>query len=116
LRPAWGLRRLGICEIIGTGPERKHGSSVYTDNDGDQIMPTSERRTESGRTETLVAGTGKFVSVSETTEWTVLQFPLKADEKLLRGVVGASFTGIRNRTCFTQPGRAITDRLSSRVR
>ena len=82
------LRCLGIYEIVGTGPEREHGSCVYTDNDGDQIMSTFERKTESGGTETLVAGTGKFTSISGTAEWTVLQFPLKADDKLLRGVVG----------------------------
>jgi len=82
------LRCLGIHEIAGTGPEREHGSCVYTDNDGDQIMSTFERKTESGGTETLVAGTGKFTSISGTAEWTVLQFPLKAEDKLLRGVVG----------------------------
>jgi hypothetical protein len=82
------VRCLGIYEIVGTGPEKEHGSCVYTDNDGDQIMSTFERKTESGGTETLVAGTGKFTSISGTAEWTVLQFPLKADDKLLRGVVG----------------------------
>jgi hypothetical protein len=81
------LRCLGIYEIAGTAPEREHGSCVYTDNDGDQIMSTFERKTEAGGTEMLVAGTGKFAGISGTAEWTVLQFPLKADDKLLRGVV-----------------------------
>jgi hypothetical protein len=83
-----GLRCLGIYEIVGTGPEKEHGSCIYTDNDGDQIMSTFERKTESGGMETYVAGTGKFASISGTAEWTILQFPLKADDKLLRGVVG----------------------------
>jgi hypothetical protein len=83
-----GLRCLGIYEIVGTGPEREHGSCVYTDNDGDQIMSTFERKTESGGMETYVAGSGKFAGISGTAEWTVLQFPLKADDKLIRGVVG----------------------------
>jgi len=34
-----------------------------------------------------VAGTGKFAGISGTGEWTVLKFPLKADDKLSRGIV-----------------------------
>jgi hypothetical protein len=35
----------------------------------------------------LVAGTGKFAGISGTGEWTVVKFPLKADDKLSRGIV-----------------------------
>jgi hypothetical protein len=82
------MRCLGIYEIVGSGPEREHGSCVYTDNDGDQIMSTFERKTETGGIETFVAGAGKFATISGTAEWTVLQFRVKSDDKLLRGVVG----------------------------
>jgi hypothetical protein len=35
----------------------------------------------------LVAGTGKFAGISGTGEWTVLKFPVKADDKMSRGIV-----------------------------
>jgi hypothetical protein len=50
-------------------------------------MATYERKTAEGGIETLAAGTGKFTGISGTGEWTVLKFPLKADDKLSRGVV-----------------------------
>jgi hypothetical protein len=82
-----GMRCLGIYEIAGTGPEREHGGCIYADKDGDQIMATFERKTATGGIETLVGGTGKFAGISGTGEWTVLQFPVKADDKLARGIV-----------------------------
>ena len=81
------LRCLGIYETVGTGPQRGRGSCIYTDKDGDQIMSTYEPKSESGGIETLVAGTGKFAGISGTAEYTVVQILVKADDKLIRGVV-----------------------------
>lgn len=83
-----GMRCLGIYDESGKSRERReHGACTFTDNDGDEIMATYERKTAEGGIETLVAGTGKFAGISGTGEWTVLRFPLKADDKLSRGIV-----------------------------
>lgn len=83
-----GMRCLGIYDDAGKAAERReHGACTFTDNDGDEIMATYERKTAEGGIETLVAGTGKFAGISGTGEWTVLKFPLKADDKLSRGIV-----------------------------
>jgi hypothetical protein len=83
-----GMRCLGIYDAAGKAPVRQeHGACTFTDNDGDEIMATYERKTAEGGIETVVAGTGKFAGISGTGEWTVLKFPLKADDKLSRGVV-----------------------------
>jgi hypothetical protein len=83
-----GMRCLGIYDEAAKARERReHGACTFTDNDGDQIMATYERKTADGGTETLVAGTGKFTGISGTGEWTVLKFPLKADDKMSRGIV-----------------------------
>ena len=82
------LRCLGIYDDAGKAPERQeHGACTFTDNDGDKIMATYERKTAEGGIETLVAGTGRFAGISGTGEWIVLKFPLKADDKLSRGIV-----------------------------
>jgi len=81
-----GMRCLWIYDVGGNTPRREHGACTFTDNDGDEIMATYERKTAEGGTETLVAGTGKFAGISGTGEWIVLKFPLK-DDKLSRGVV-----------------------------
>jgi hypothetical protein len=81
-----GMRCLGIYDDAGKARE-EHGACTFTDNDGDKIMATYERKTAEGEIETLVAGTGKFAGISGTGEWTVLKFPLKADDKLSRGIV-----------------------------
>ena len=80
------MRCLGIYDVVGKARE-EHGACTFTDNDGDKIMATYVRKTAEGGTETLVAGTGKFAGISGTGEWTVLKFPLKADDKLSRGIV-----------------------------
>ena len=80
------MRCLGIYDDAGKARE-EHGACTFTDNDGDEIMATYERKTAEGGIETLVAGTGKFAGISGTGEWTVLKFPLKADDKLSRGIV-----------------------------
>jgi hypothetical protein len=87
--PDMGMRCLGIYDVSGKAREREeHGAAcTFTDNDGDEIMATYERKTAEGGIETLVAGTGKFAGISGTGEWTVLKFPLKADDKLSRGIV-----------------------------
>jgi hypothetical protein len=83
-----GMRCLGIYDdVADKAPRQEHGACTFTDNDGDEIMATYERKTAEGGIETLVAGTGKFTGISGTGEWTVLKFPLKADDKLSRGVV-----------------------------
>ena len=83
-----GMRCLGIYDDAGKARERReHGACTFTDTDGDEIMATYERKTAEGGVETLVAGTGKFAGISGTGEWTVLKFPLKADDKLSRGIV-----------------------------
>ena len=82
-----GMRCLGIYDVAGKVREQEHGACTFTDNDGDEIMATYERKTAEGGIETLVAGTGKFAGISGTGEWTVLKFPLKADDKLSRGIV-----------------------------
>jgi hypothetical protein len=83
-----GMRCLGIYDdLAGEALQREHGACTFTDNDGDKIMATYERKTADGGVETLVAGTGKFAGISGTGEWTVLKFPLKSDVKLSRGVV-----------------------------
>ena len=82
-----GMRCLGIYDVSGKGSRQEHGACTFTDNDGDEIMATYERKTAEGGIETLVAGTGKFAGISGTGEWTVLKFPLKAEDKLSRGVV-----------------------------
>ena len=83
-----GMRCLGIYDDGGkTAERREHGACTFTDTDGDEIMATYERKTAEGGVETLVAGTGKFAGISGTGEWTVLKFPLKADDKLSRGIV-----------------------------
>jgi hypothetical protein len=81
-----GMRCLGIYDAAGKARE-EHGACTFTDNDGDKIMSTYERKTAEGGIETLVAGTGKFAGISGTGEWTVLKFPLKSDDKLARGIV-----------------------------
>jgi hypothetical protein len=81
------MRCLGIYDDAGKARAREHGACTFTDNDGDKIMATYERKTAEGGIETLVAGTGKFAGISGTGEWTVLKFPLKADDKLSRGIV-----------------------------
>jgi hypothetical protein len=81
------MRCLGIYDDAGKARAQEHGACTFTDNDGDKIMATYERKTAEGGTETLVAGTGKFAGISGTGEWTVLKFPLKADDKLSRGIV-----------------------------
>ena len=81
-----GMRCLGFYDG-GKAPQLEHGACTFTDNDGDEIMATYERKTAEGGIETLVAGTGKFAGISGTGEWTVLKFPLKADDKQSRGVV-----------------------------
>jgi hypothetical protein len=83
-----GMRCLGFYDA-GTAPEQEHGVCTYTDKDGDQIMTTFERNTADGGIQTLVAGTGKFEGISGTSDWTILQFPVKAGDKLPRGIVGA---------------------------
>jgi hypothetical protein len=83
-----GMRCLGIYDVAGGAPEQEHGACTYTDNDGDQIMATFESKTAKSGIETLVAGTGKFAGISGTGEYTELKFPVKADDKLLRGIVG----------------------------
>ena len=82
-----GMRCLGIYDDARKVREQEHGACTFTDNDGDEIMATYERKSTEGGIETLVAGTGKFAGISGTGEWTVLKFPLKADDKLSRGVV-----------------------------
>jgi hypothetical protein len=82
-----GMRCLGIYDDAGKARTREHGACTFTDNDGDRIMATYERTTADGGIESLVAGTGKFTGISGTGEWTVLKFPLKADDKLSRGIV-----------------------------
>jgi hypothetical protein len=83
-----GMRCLGIYDdVAGKAPQQEHGACTFTDNDGDKIMATYERKTAGGGIETLVAGTGKFAGISGTGEWTVVKFPLKADDKLSRGIV-----------------------------
>jgi hypothetical protein len=82
-----GMRCLGIYDSAAKASRREHGACTFTDNDGDQIMATYERQTSDGGIETLVAGSGKFAGISGTGEWTVVKFPLKADDKLSRGVV-----------------------------
>ena len=81
-----GMRCLGIYDDADKA-RKEHGACTFTDNDGDEIMATYERKTAEGGVETLVAGTGKFAGISGTGEWTVLKFPLKADDKLSRGIV-----------------------------
>jgi hypothetical protein len=85
--PNMGMRCIGLYEIVGTSPAQEHGGCTYQDKDGDQIMTTYERKSESGGTENPVAGTGKFAGISGTGEWTILQFPVSADDKLVRGIV-----------------------------
>jgi hypothetical protein len=83
-----GMRCLGIYDDAGKASERReHGACTFTDNDGDEIMATYERKTAEGGIETLVAGTGKFAGISGTGEWTVVKFPVKADDKMSRGIV-----------------------------
>jgi hypothetical protein len=82
-----GMRCLGIYDVAAKAPRQEHGACTFTDSEGDQIMATYERKTADGGIETLVAGTGKFAGISGRGEWTVLKFPLKADDKLSRGVV-----------------------------
>jgi hypothetical protein len=82
------MRCVGIYDDVGgKAPQQEHGACTFTDNGGDKIMATYERKTAEGGIETLVAGTGKFAGISGTGEWTVVKFPLKADDKLSRGVV-----------------------------
>src|ERR1700743_3794320 len=82
-----GMRCLGIYDDAGKARAQEHGACTFTDNEGDKIMATYERKTPEGGIETLVAGTGKFTGISGTGEWTVLKFPLKSDDKLSRGIV-----------------------------
>jgi hypothetical protein len=82
-----GMRCLGIYDDAGKARAQEHGACTFTDNDGDKIMATYERKTAEGGIETLVSGTGKFAGISGNGEWTVLKFPLKADDKLSRGIV-----------------------------
>ena len=82
-----GMRCLGIYDDADKARAQEHGACTFTDTDGDKIMATYERKTAEGGIETLVAGTGKFAGISGTGEWTVLKFPLKADDKLSRGIV-----------------------------
>ena len=81
-----GMRCLGIYDVAGKA-RAEHGACTFTDNDGDEIMATYERTTAQGGIETLVAGTGKFVGISGTGEWTVVKFPVKADDRMSRGIV-----------------------------
>ena len=81
------MRCLGIYDDAGTARAREHGACTFTDNDGDKIMATYERKTAEGGTETLVAGTGKYAGISGTGDSTVLKFPLKSDDKVARGIV-----------------------------
>jgi hypothetical protein len=81
-----GMRCLGIYDAAGNA-RQEHGACTFTDNDGAEIMATYERKTAEGGIETLVAGTGKFAGISGTGEWTVLKFPVKADDKRSRGIV-----------------------------
>ena len=71
-----GMRCLGL--EVGTN---EHGGCTYTDKDGDQILALFERKGETV-TENLVAGTGKFTGISGTGDFKVIQFPVKADDKL----------------------------------
>ena len=82
-----GMRCLGIYDDADKARAQEHGACTFTDNEGDKIMATYERKTIEGGIETLVAGTGKFAGISGTGEWTVLKFPLKSDDKLSRGIV-----------------------------
>jgi hypothetical protein len=82
-----GMRCLGIYDDADKARAQEHGACTFTDSDGDKIMATYERKNAQGGIETLVAGTGKFAGISGTGEWTVLKFPLKADDKLSRGMV-----------------------------
>lgn len=40
------MRCLGIYEMAGTAPQQDHGACTFTDKDGDQIMLTYDRKTE----------------------------------------------------------------------
>jgi hypothetical protein len=82
-----GMRCLGIYDVASKAPEQEHGACTFTDNDGDEIMATYERKTAEGGIEALVAGTGEFEGITGTGGWTVLKFPLKSDDKLSRGIV-----------------------------
>jgi hypothetical protein len=80
-----GMRCLGLFD--GASPPQEHGGCTYTDKDGDAIMTTFDRKSETSGVETLAAGTGKFAGISGTVEYTVIDFPVKADDNINRGVV-----------------------------
>jgi hypothetical protein len=80
-----GTRCMSLEEIIGNARHAR-GGCTFTDQDGDQIMLSLDRRGDDGSA-TLVAGTGKFVGISGTGEYT--HRLIKADDKFLRVVVSA---------------------------
>ena len=80
-----GTRCVSLEEIDGSG-RRAQGGCTFTDNDGDQLMLTLDRRGEAGNA-TLVSGTGKFAGISGTGEYT--HRLIKADDKFPRVVVSA---------------------------
>jgi hypothetical protein len=80
-----GTRCISLEEIVGN-VRHARGGCTFTDNDGDQIMLTLDRKGDAGNA-TLVSGTGKFIGISGTGEYT--HRLLKADDKLLRVVVSA---------------------------
>lgn len=82
-----GMRCLGMYEIAGSAPQQQHGACIWTDKDGDQIMVTFDGKTPTSGTETLVGGTGKFAGISGSVEWSSIEFPVKGDDKLVRGIV-----------------------------
>jgi hypothetical protein len=75
----------GRAIFIGNARHAR-GGCTFTDQDGDQIMLSLDRRGDDGSA-TLVAGTGKFVGISGTGEYT--HRLIKADDKFLRVVVSA---------------------------
>jgi hypothetical protein len=81
-----GWRCIGTTEIIAGSDFHGQGACTLTDRDGDQIIETYEVKGRGVGTSTLVAGTGKFVGISGTSEWTRTQYPIKADDKFDRGI------------------------------
>ena len=82
---------VGSGEVVGKD-RIDRGGDIWTDRDGDQIFGSWEGKSveggEAGTTK-ITGGTGKFVGITGTVEWSVVDYFIDSDDKRARGVVAS---------------------------
>ena len=87
----FGMRCIGLVEVLSKDTWNDRGTCTYTDKDGDNIFTpfngnSNGKGGERGTYE-VIGGTGKFAGITGSGEYLNPGQPIKADDKAGRGAV-----------------------------